>query len=64
MFLIGIVVFYLLYTVSAPLWCYILNSIAIFASIFRCASIVGSFIHETNADIECEMKNMNGEVDG
>lgn len=44
MFLIGIVVFYLLYT--------------------RCASIVGSFIHETNADIECEMKNMNGEVDG
>lgn len=35
---------------------------AILISLFRGASIVGSFIHETNADIEAEMKNINGEA--
>lgn len=48
MFFVCIVVFYLLYAVSSPIWCYVLNSIAMLVSLFKYASMLGSFL--SNAD--------------
>lgn len=62
MFLVCIILFYLLYAASAPAWCYVLNCMAIFVSLLRGASMVGTFIHETNPVIEAETQNTNGEA--
>lgn len=62
MLLVEIILFYLLYILAAPAWCYILNGVAVLISLFSFASKVGTFLHGTDAALSCEMKNMNGEV--
>lgn len=51
--LIEIILFYILHVVSAPAWCYVLNSIAVLMSIFKAAVSIGQGLHELNPDDMC-----------
>lgn len=62
MLFIEIILFYVLYTLSAPAWCYVLNVFAFFVTSFKMACAIGSFLHGTESALSYEMKNINGEV--
>ena len=45
-----IIIFYLLYLLKAPAWCWVLNSISVLMSMFSCSITIGRGISKLNGD--------------
>lgn len=57
MLFVVVVLFYILYALSAPAWCYVLNTFAAFIALFKMACAIGTFIHGTDVDHSYDTKS-------